>query len=272
MGKIDIKLVHSLCLGMAKELHRICVANDIPYFMISGTLLGSVRHKGFIPWDDDMDFGISRPYYAKAIACLKRELKSPYKCITNEDNDSMLHESCKIVDTRTVIHEDDNYSKDEIGVFIDLFPYDYSDGKTGLFSNYMLIKTLVRIQNFRFTHVVGRSLPLRMLSYIVKLLLPCLKRTTIPRLIRDHLVLHKGDYCINNCGLYGIREIVPVCCMTDRKLMPFEDTELFGVSQPEKFLTPMYGDYMQLPPEEKRKVHLLDIEFKEDKTSQPEHL
>ena len=257
----DIKTVQAICLDMAKELHRICVANDIPYFMVGGTLLGAVRHKGFIPWDDDMDFGIPRKDYERAINILKKELKRPYVCITNEDSDCQLHESCKIMDTHTVIRQNDVYYKTQLGIFIDIFPYDYSDGRTGLFSNYLLIRTLIRLQNFRFTHLKGRSVLLKISSYIIKLFLAPLKRTTIPRLIRKHLILGKGNYLISNYGVYSKKEITPKDNIGEPKLMAFEDTYLFGVEKPEAYLTLIYGDYMKLPPVEKRRIHLMDIEY-----------
>ena len=257
----DIKTVQNICLSMAKEMHRICVANDIPYYMIGGTLLGSVRHRGFIPWDDDMDFGIPREHYERAIRTFKKELKQPYVCITNEDNDSQLLESCKIMDTRTIIKQDDVYYKSPLGVFIDIFPFDYSDGKTGLFSNYLNIRTLIRLQNFRFTHVVGRSIPLRILSFFVKAILYPLNRNFIPRFIKNHLVQKNGDYLINHYGIYAKKEITPSKHIGTPKLMDFEDTQFYGVEDHDAYLSLIYGCYMQLPPENKRHIHLLDIYY-----------
>ena len=63
MEKIGIKEIQQHLLGIAKEFDRICTKHNIPYFMLYGTMLGAVRHKGFIPWDDDMDFGVPIEYY-----------------------------------------------------------------------------------------------------------------------------------------------------------------------------------------------------------------
>ena len=75
MRKIeDIKELQSILLDIAKEFHRICTMYEIPYYMVGGTQLGAVRHKGFIPWDDDMDFGVPRVYFEKLKVLLEESL------------------------------------------------------------------------------------------------------------------------------------------------------------------------------------------------------
>lgn len=78
MRKIETaEELHGILLAMAKTFHKICVEEDIPYYMVAGTMLGAKRHKGFIPWDDDMDFAIPRAYYEKAKNVLKTKLPPP---------------------------------------------------------------------------------------------------------------------------------------------------------------------------------------------------
>ena len=68
--------LHSVLLEIGKAFHNICGKNNIPYFMLGGTMLGAVRHKGIIPWDDDMDFGVPREYFDKLKKALCEELPS----------------------------------------------------------------------------------------------------------------------------------------------------------------------------------------------------
>ena len=80
MRPIDIEEAHHILLDIAKAFTKVCDENNIPYYMLGGTMLGAVRHKGFIPWDDDMDFGVPREYYDLLINVLEKELPSPYRC------------------------------------------------------------------------------------------------------------------------------------------------------------------------------------------------
>ena len=74
MKKMTLDEIHLTLLDIAKEFDRICVKHNIPYYMIGGTMLGAVRHKGFIPWDDDMDFGVPVEYYEELQRILDKEL------------------------------------------------------------------------------------------------------------------------------------------------------------------------------------------------------
>ena len=73
MNQVDTNQCHKLLLKIAKEFDQICTKYDIPYYMLGGTMLGAIRHKGFIPWDDDMDFGVPRLYYNLLIQKLENE-------------------------------------------------------------------------------------------------------------------------------------------------------------------------------------------------------
>ena len=78
MDDAMLRNVQLVQLEIAKEVKRICEQNNISYFMDGGTLLGAVRHKGFIPWDDDLDFGFTRDNYEKFIATAKKNLSSEF--------------------------------------------------------------------------------------------------------------------------------------------------------------------------------------------------
>lgn len=90
MKNIDIHENHSLLLNLAVAVADIAKKHNIPFFMVGGTMLGAIRHKGFIPWDDDMDFGVTYDHYFKFIDILRHELPERYRCLTYDDDTPML--------------------------------------------------------------------------------------------------------------------------------------------------------------------------------------
>ena len=86
MKQISLKESQSILLEMAKVVRDIASQHGIPLFMVGGTMLGAIRHKGFIPWDDDMDFGVTYDHYFELINLLKAELPERYRCLYYEDN------------------------------------------------------------------------------------------------------------------------------------------------------------------------------------------
>ena len=128
MREITIEESHRLLLALAKEFHSVCERNEIPYFMLGGTMLGAVRHKGFIPWDDDMDFGIPREYFSFFIDSCKKDLPSSYKVLYYDNSDYAILGFVKLSDSRTVVEEVFAPITDEVlGVNIDVFPLDLTD-------------------------------------------------------------------------------------------------------------------------------------------------
>lgn len=122
---IDLRELQLLQLEIAKELKRICDENDIDYFMIGGTLLGAVRHKGFIPWDDDMDFGMTVENYNKFIEIAPHKLDKRFFLQTEESDRNYHNIFAKIRMNNT--HMIEKVTDKQIihnGIFIDVFPYD----------------------------------------------------------------------------------------------------------------------------------------------------
>ena len=84
---ISLPECHSILLNIATAFHNICVAHNIPYYMLGGPQLGAVRHRGMIPWDDDMDFGVPREYFEQLKQILSTELQSSYNVISIDNTD-----------------------------------------------------------------------------------------------------------------------------------------------------------------------------------------
>ena len=119
MKEIGLKELRDLQLDILQNVHDFCVAHGIHYSLAYGTLLGAIRHKGYIPWDDDIDIAMLRPDYEKFMREYKDEVYRFCECRLDKD----IHIGFgKVEDTRTIIIEAGNTKN--LGVTIDVFPID----------------------------------------------------------------------------------------------------------------------------------------------------
>lgn len=129
--KITTKMLHDKLYEILIEIDRICEKNKIDYFLADGTCLGAVRHKDFIPWDDDVDIGMSRKDFKKLIKALDKDLsdKFVYHCYEKSKKYTVTWPAMKIRMKNTYIKEINkllpNKCKDSDGIFVDIFIYDY---------------------------------------------------------------------------------------------------------------------------------------------------
>lgn len=124
MTRIDIEEVHRRILNIARIFDNICSEHGIQYYMLGGTMLGAIRHKGFIPWDDDMDFGVPFEHYNKLISILEEKLPQGMRCCTFENSKAVVYPFIKIEDTETCI-DDPRVNlpiEEKLGINIDIFP------------------------------------------------------------------------------------------------------------------------------------------------------
>lgn len=255
MEEIGIKEIHSRILSIAKEFDRICTENEIPYYMLYGTMLGAVRHKGFIPWDDDMDFGVPITHYDKLSSVLAKELQPPFKACTYENHPGCGTAFIKIEDSTTII--DDPCMnlipfEKQMGVSIDIFPLCYCE------KNDYRIKKLNRLKVFHRTIFTGNAQKTKWKN-IIKKGMQVLSLHPSQWYLRKEMELlyglNNGPYMASLFGIYGERELIRKSVFGLGKRYTFEDTSLLGPVEYDTYLTQLYGDYLQLPPEDKRRVH-----------------
>lgn len=259
----EINEIHTILLGIAKELDRVCRENDIQYMMVGGTMIGAVRHKGFIPWDDDMDFGVLRKDYPKLKHLLEKNLRTPYRLRTMDNTKTLAVDFMKIEDSRTIIKERFNENVDEeIGVNIDVFPLDYTNNNIGIFSKNNIIYLLVKIQNYKYFDGDLGSKTKTIIRSVIKLLTPFLNRKSIIQLI--NLIIPKEGSClVNNYGVYRLKEVMAKEYFLPAKEYDFAGEKLMGINDYDRYLSHVYGDYMKLPPEDKRHYHLSNVYLKD---------
>ena len=121
---ISVEELKMLQLKILDSIDDFCKKNEIQYFLFSGTLIGAVRHKGYIPWDDDVDICMKRKDYDRFFAEFNQQRQDTLKAISTETEKDYYLASGKVIDTATVIEEENNYAM-LIGVYVDVFPMDY---------------------------------------------------------------------------------------------------------------------------------------------------
>ncbi len=255
MRPIDIHECHRLLLDMAAILDRVCRENAIPYYMLGGTMLGAVRHGGFIPWDDDMDFGIPRDHFDRLRKLLDDALRgTSYRLNTYHNSPNKIN-YLKMVDTRTCIRG--AWETTDTGVNIDLFPLDRGprvELLTHPFAAY--IHLLLFVKDYKQLDASPRRGLKRLIADTLKRL-PFRTDTLIAYI--DRCILRHSrsgaSRCINYFGHWRAREIFSADVFGVPADYTFEDMMLSGVTHPDAYLAQLYGDYMQLPPPEKRLAH-----------------
>ena len=125
ISKEDLKKLHSVQVEMLLDIDKFCKEKDLTYFLIGGTLLGAIRHQGFIPWDDDVDIGMPRESYEKFIQLYPQTDKSKYYVETMENNPQYFHPYAKVRKSHTLAMEECLVNvRNRNEIFVDVFPFD----------------------------------------------------------------------------------------------------------------------------------------------------
>lgn len=251
------------------ELIRICKKHNLKFYVIGGTLIGAVRHKGFIPWDDDVDVGMPRPDYDKFLTIVNSEIHDPFVVDDYHWDDSFKSYFCKMRSKNFELKEKltDNENFKRIGYLIDIIPIDGTpDNKLArkfYYAKVLWLRFLCGTANV--TTGIRTSRPKWEQN-----LLKIVKGLKLYKLIKIHKVYQRMDklfkkqkckeskYAGTITGAYKTHEIVDNTLWGYDEEPVWMDFENIQVPCPVKwheYLTFMFGDYMQLPPEEKRKTH-----------------
>ena len=125
---LSLEEIKRIELGILEYLHQVCEKHDIKYFIDFGTLLGAVRHKGFIPWDDDMDICMLREDYEKLQDYLIANPDERYEVMSYKNNLNYVYPFMKVQDNQTYLLEEDVRIDSNMGIYVDIFPVDgYED-------------------------------------------------------------------------------------------------------------------------------------------------
>ena len=273
---ITIKKIQKVELEILKDFMDICDRHGLDYFGIAGTGIGALRHQGFIPWDDDIDVAMPRDDFEKLLILVEKEMGNKYLIMNTERYPNYPLMTTRMTMRGTKFKEEALKDIDApLGIFLDLYPLDkVSD-------NPKEARKQARDTWFWSKILILRSIPFPMLGFSgwkAKIVhAACgfahfmLKLFHVPKMwiykkayeaeTRSNYYKETKNvdfFCDTTpyMNLYAVKDIYPL-----RKL-PFEEMELNFPHNLHNNLTRMYGDYMQLPPEEKRKNHYpYELEF-----------
>ena len=254
----ELQCIHNIELELFKLFIEICDREKLKYYIIGGTLLGAVRHQGFIPWDDDIDVGMLRKDYEKFLLVADKYLPEHVFLQTCRTEPGYPLFFAKLRNSNTTFIES-TARKANInhGVFIDIFPLDYYplSPLTKIYVTRMLAVYHKRMIESCYKHEPSKALKKRIISYIISALLPDVKKVIEKR---DSVVrsIPNGKDIINWSGAWGIKkERVPLAWFDESVQLMFEGFKVNAPKEYDAYLTQIYGDYMQLPSEEKRVSH-----------------
>lgn len=254
MKEISVDKLRVIQLEILKVVDEFCKNNGIKYWLDGGTLLGAIRHKGYIPWDDDIDIGMLREDFEKFIKEFNQK-NFKYKVECNELAKDSVYPYAKILDTDTILYEPDERGIRH-SINIDLFVYDITLG--GKYSK----RQYSRRDRFAFLNHAQYDLypTKKWYKKVPKFLLNKILNLFPKGYFASKIVKNSRIYETQNANLVGnFTAVSKILCDKD-VFNSFIECEFEGNNYPipigyDRWLRAFYGDYMQLPPIEKRVSH-----------------
>ena len=255
----DIKKLKEIELEIFRHFIEICNENSLRYFVVGGTALGAVRHKGFIPWDDDIDVALPRGDYEKFLIAAQKSLPSNMFLQTYITDKNYPNPFAKLRQSNTAfIEKSTSKIKMNHGVYVDIFPLDgYS--RSGIKGKLLGLKEKIlkisvasvfvsgNISKNKFRAIVKRAIARLLPDY----------RASVRRLdtMYKKIPYEDAEIIVNFCGAWAEKEIMPKAYFGDGIEGEFEGIKVVLPEKTHEYLTALYGDYMTLPPEEERVGH-----------------
>ncbi len=258
----DLNKYKELLLQTFKAFALFCNGNDIHFYAAGGTMIGAVRHHGFIPWDDDVDVYMKRPDFDRFISCRNQLCGTAYEII-DPSNEGYYCAMAKFSHRNSTIWEFQSIPF-VLGAYIDIFVLDYEDGPYDM----VVQQRMNYSKKVDFFYVCSNSYPfkkicqqlirghLKMCLWYIsqRLFMKSIHQFLVKSILR-HSSKEQGEWLVAYTGTSGDKDIFRAEWFSDSVSFPFEDTCVDVPVGYDEFLTAMYGDYMTLPPIEQQSSH-----------------
>ncbi len=256
MRELSLVELKQIEIELLKKIDEFCNENGIKYYAHAGTLLGAIRHKGFIPWDDDIDISMSREDYEKFIKLTNKD-DCPFGFECFENNNSYVYAFGKAFDKNTILIEHERPMED-LGVYIDVFPLDSLPNNLKLAKNYVKKSRILVLCQLLASETKFKKLKTKKATMVKRLIKPFVKifgcKFWTNKLIKKSKKYNglQTKYISNIVSPHYVH-VYEKEWFDEVVRLPFENIEINVPAGYKELLTTMYGDYMKLPPEEKRK-------------------
>ncbi len=253
LTKAELKKLKLVELDILREVDRVCRKNNIQYSVAYGTLLGAIRHGGFIPWDDDVDIMMLRKDYDKFVDLIEVELRDEFMWVDAEKDRYYGHMFGKVMACNTVMLEkSQNQKRGFHGVFVDVLPFDYVDEDNSISNKQAkkahFIEKMIRCQSGYYFDQKG----IKAIEYRIR-------RVLLQLVSRKFLLMqYKKNICKNKTNVVKClswNKSFSAELFDDYQDIHFEGEKVKCICGYDEYLKEIYGNYMKWPPKEEQVSH-----------------
>ena len=266
--------IQSVVYGILCDIDDFCRKNNIKYYLSGGTCLGAVRHKGFIPWDDDADIMMPRRDYMKFVKTFGRQYGKKYNVYSLYTDKNWQRMVSRVCSKNSLIYST-KIREEPMGIFVDIFPIDgVPKGKLAqkFFFAKMKFLSVCRTASIRTSFFEDEKY-----KFLKKIFAVFTRRIgaryfaiQIDKMARDCPFEKCDKVAVSLAIHYGMREIIDKKYMSEAVFLPFGDRKFPVPSGYDKYLTNLYGDYMVIPKDAQQNgythLHGWRVIFKDEKT------
>ena len=269
MRKMTLDEIQAVNLEIMKEIHVFCVNNHINYSLAYGSLIGAIRHKGFIPWDDDID--IMMPHQDYELFSKTFKSSKGYELLSVYSNETYVNYT-RVYDCHTIVKCPAKQCKHDVGIWVDVFPIDAipdsQPEQKRQFDSLRHYTSLIMRYRVALRNLEENSFKRRFRGclQITKLFLQ--NGGVFFKYWHNKVISICNQYCFGKtkycsslvcveANTYNKQEVFLTSDFEHFSIVPFEDTSFYVVAAYDRVLHTIFGDYMQLPPKEKRVSHVL---------------